>query len=713
MKLYRPKIGVGPKTWMALSVIFWVPIVGLAAVLFFFFKSIVYEETLGSINIHLKGAEGVFSERRQVVESLAAEAAGRQEVRSALAGRDEAALRSVLLELGKRNPFIDIWAFVDDKQRVVARRSGASGDIMRLGDTIPNAITQGDVTSSVELVSTEFLARESRELTERIKDKTAIAQFVVAPVRGGDKVIGALVAGMVLSGDPWLGNAVYERYGIELALFAGEPPEYSFLHATASLPRSTWVIGQPIPEKLNFEISLGRPFSGIVTVDGRENLVAFEPLKDSRNRIIGALGVSMPAKEIEGLVLRTIAKGVAIAALLGLVIAAVVTFFIHADITRPMKLLVEAMEAFGRGEIDISVDLKTGDEFETLGSGFNVMAQGIQRREERLKKHNEVAKLLMSTLNLQELLERILDIVVEVTDSQLGIIYLCENEGGEAVLSPRVRYGTASELKTLKIDSGYPGRAARDMRTFIVATPEGAEAELMELGFAKVTPREVAYIPLSYQEKLLGVLVVGSSGRYSEDEVQLFDYLASQISIALDNAIMHQQIQELSITDALTGLYNRRYLNKRLGEEWARSLRHKEPLSIFLSDVDNFKSVNDTYGHDRGDEVLKHIAATIKKCVRKEDIAARYGGEEFVIVLPDTKGEDARVFAERVAAAVKEHKFEWMGRGVTMSIGIACLPEVKVDSYDDLVQAADQAMYRAKVTGKDRVVVKGADGDDA
>ncbi len=266
-------------------------------------------------------------------------------------------------------------------------------------------------------------------------------------------------------------------------------------------------------------------------------------------------------------------------------------------------------------------------------------------------------------------------------------------------------YGTRTDLPTLGSDEGLPGRALIDREILTVASVGEKPAEIVELGFAKSIPRDVVYIPLLFQDNPLGVLVLGRMKEYGDGERELFNYLGSQISIALDNAILHNRVQEMSITDPLTDLFNRRYLNRRLDEEWARSMRHKTPISIILADVDNFKSVNDTYGHDKGDEVLKSIGKIFKSSVRKEDLVARYGGEEFVAVLTDTDSEQAAILAERLREKAENTKYPWMGRAATLSIGVASFPETKVNNYEQLIQAADQAMYKAKTSGKNRVVI--------
>lgn len=711
MRLFRPKIGVGTKTMIALSIAFWVPISVAAVVLFFLFQTLEYGDKLSAIKLQLKGAKGVFEERIKVSEALLSQVSERPSVKKGFEEKDFSILQKELTELGKKNPYMEILAAIDENLRVVARRNNLKGDFINVGDIVSKSLITGDVLSSTELISKEFLSKEGGDLARFIKEN-GIAQFIVSPVRGANgKITGAIVSGILLTGNPWLGNTVHSKFGVEMAIFGGEPPESSFLHTTSSLPRSSWVRGEVVPKEIGEELALGRAFYGVLEVSGVNNIVAFEPLKDSGNVVIGAIGVSQPSSDLNRLVIWTIGKGIGAAALVGMVISAVITLFISMDIARPLNFLVGAMEEVAKGELNISVDLRTGDQLEKLGTGFNSMVEGIRKREDRLKKHNEVTKLLMSTLDLTELLDSMLKIVVGVTESQMGIVYLYEE--GADILVPTVHWGTKTELKVLKKDEGFPGLAVMEKKTHILTPPSEAVEEVLEMGFAKAMPAEAAYIPLVYQERILGVLVLGSTNKYSDEEISLFDYLASQVSIALDNAIMHQKIQTLSLTDTLTGLYNRRYLNARLEEEWARSIRHNKPLTVLLSDIDNFKSVNDTWGHEKGDEVLKGIAKIVKGNVRKEDLAARYGGEEFVIVLVDTPSAEATKIAEKILGLCRANVQPFMGRAATLSIGVATYPDVKADNYEGLIQAADQAMYKAKISGKDRFVVSGHEKADS
>lgn len=168
---------------------------------------------------------------------------------------------------------------------------------------------------------------------------------------------------------------------------------------------------------------------------------------------------------------------------------------------------------------------------------------------------------------------------------------------------------------------------------------------------------------------------------------------------------------ELAVTDALTGLNNRRYLDNHLNVLFNRSMARGKPLSVLITDIDRFKQVNDTYGHDAGDEVLKEFANRIRSTVRGADLACRYGGEEFVVVMPDTSPEVAAAVAERLRASIEDNSFTLKSAGeelkVTASFGIASR-QSSVLTPDQLMKQADLALYEAKNTGRNRVVAAAA-----
>lgn len=167
----------------------------------------------------------------------------------------------------------------------------------------------------------------------------------------------------------------------------------------------------------------------------------------------------------------------------------------------------------------------------------------------------------------------------------------------------------------------------------------------------------------------------------------------------------NELLKELSNTDPLTRIYNRRYLMEAMEREFERARRRKEPLSLVMIDIDHFKQVNDTYGHQEGDIVLAGAAALIAKAIRGYDICARYGGEEFVVVLPETSLNQALQFADRFRTDVQKIPFGGSLKQltITISLGVATFPSERVDCLDSLFRQADEAMYRAKQKGRNRV----------
>jgi diguanylate cyclase (GGDEF)-like protein len=171
-------------------------------------------------------------------------------------------------------------------------------------------------------------------------------------------------------------------------------------------------------------------------------------------------------------------------------------------------------------------------------------------------------------------------------------------------------------------------------------------------------------------------------------------------------AAKNVQLAEMAITDALTGLYNRRHLDERLDEMFEHSARLHEPLSVAMFDIDHFKMVNDTYGHQAGDIVLAQFAQLLKHAARDIDRIGRYGGEEFMVLLPGTVLDAGVTFAKRARQEVETHQFEYDGGALKCSIsaGVASFPHPKVHTRQQLVKAADDALYVAKATGRNRVV---------
>jgi len=167
------------------------------------------------------------------------------------------------------------------------------------------------------------------------------------------------------------------------------------------------------------------------------------------------------------------------------------------------------------------------------------------------------------------------------------------------------------------------------------------------------------------------------------------------------------RLEKLAITDFLTGIYNIRYFYHRIIEEFNRSERYILPLSCLMLDIDHFKNINDAYGHKIGDIVLQEFSKLLKRFIRKVDVLARYGGEEFIILLPQTSMNGSLAEAERIRTSIKKHKFKSLKNkeGITVSIGISCSPHPEVQTHDDLISLADNALFEAKNRGRDKVII--------
>lgn len=221
----------------------------------------------------------------------------------------------------------------------------------------------------------------------------------------------------------------------------------------------------------------------------------------------------------------------------------------------------------------------------------------------------------------------------------------------------------------------------------------------------------VALLPLIRQNKLIGSLNLASRNpdRFQAGiGTQFLQHLAAVVSACIENARLHEEIKLVGLCDPLTGVNNRRFFDQRIEEEFSKAQRNQSTLACLFIDLDHFKRINDTHGHQVGDVVLKHVAQLLSETLRQGDVLARYGGEEFVVLLTGADQIITLEIAERMRNLVENTPF-WTAQNksvqVTLSVGIAFFQAGQVISVKQLLQKADQAVYAAKLSGRNQIKI--------
>lgn len=305
----------------------------------------------------------------------------------------------------------------------------------------------------------------------------------------------------------------------------------------------------------------------------------------------------------------------------------------------------------------------------------------------------EIALSVNTSIELDEVLPTIATVVQGALEVRKITLYLLEESG--SVARPVVaRFGRdliakdRIEEETVHVKGAPLGDALSTRMPIVLNT----------------SYQSAAYVPLLANGVAVGVLRLEDrlDGQpFSQEEAGLFQTVGSMIAIAINNA----QLYAMAVTDGLTGLYVRRYFDLRMAEEFEQAKRYGREFSLLMFDIDHFKKFNDTHGHQTGDAVLRRFARILKDNTRASDICCRYGGEEMAIILPENTCGDARALAEKLRETVEAFPFEGAGGQslhVTTSIGVAAFGE-SFEAADQLVEAADGALYAAKHAGRNRV----------
>lgn len=377
--------------------------------------------------------------------------------------------------------------------------------------------------------------------------------------------------------------------------------------------------------------------------------------------------------------------------LLALAFAAIASRGLQSQLSEFLR----AARRLAGGDFSAPVPVHGHDEFAMLATEFNLMSEQLAGRLEDLR--TERARLRESirrsgeafaaNLDRDELLKLAMKAAVDAVEAEFGRLSLRQQAGDPLV------------------EAAHENRL--DQASEVVAEAEQGMLKTGQLAKAEADGIFVASAPLGEPGGLpRGVLTVGRRGRaFPDPDLQLLSSLAQQATLALENVELHQEVQRQAVTDKLTGLTNHGRFQEVLGNEMEQVRRYRYPVALIMLDIDNFKQVNDTYGHPQGDQVLQAVARVLGDESRQADWAARYGGEEMALILPHTDLEGAYAIAERVRTAVEALRVPVLGEDeilrVTASLGVAATAD---GDKSALIAEADAALYRAKRGGKNRTV---------
>ncbi len=319
---------------------------------------------------------------------------------------------------------------------------------------------------------------------------------------------------------------------------------------------------------------------------------------------------------------------------------------------------------------------------------------------------NEISKLNTLSEDCGITLSSMLTVVAKVIECHVCSVFLIE----EAELFIHVhdqvgrRYFDEARRRMLEVALPLmrPGSSPSQIKVSVDSEPSLVREDSQESGSIK----SMLTLELKARGHTIALLALTSKSAdaFNHNVRRLLDIIEYPVSLVVDNARLHEGTRKLAITDGLTRLYNHRHFYELLEQEFQRATRYESKLSLIMIDIDSFKLINDTHGHQVGDEIIMALAGVISREVRDVDIAARYGGEEMAVLLPQTGIRQAKAVAERIRAAVENHDFSLPDRGtVSISLGVAGFPECGASNYTMLVQVADAALYEAKKAGKNCV----------
>jgi diguanylate cyclase (GGDEF)-like protein len=336
----------------------------------------------------------------------------------------------------------------------------------------------------------------------------------------------------------------------------------------------------------------------------------------------------------------------------------------------------------------------------------------LQRKIKELKTLNEVVQAINSSLEPKAIFQTIMDKTADVIKAEAWSVLLLDPKTNELVFEAAAGEAGQKLLGLrIKVGQGVAGWVAQHNKSLVVA--DVAKDPRFYSGMDKKTKfvtKSILCVPMRHRNQFMGVVeVINKIGGepFNQDDLEVFENLVAHIAIALENANVYAKMEQTSLTDDLTKLYNIRYGNQFLDTYLSKPTQRQSKLSLIFLDIDYFKLVDDNYGHLVGSETLKLIGDRIRRSIRDKDVAVRYGGDEYMVILPGTDKETAAYIADRIRQEISREPFPAAGKKtfhVSVTLGVATYPD-DARNRDELIGAADRAMYNGKTTGRNKVVL--------
>ncbi len=374
-----------------------------------------------------------------------------------------------------------------------------------------------------------------------------------------------------------------------------------------------------------------------------------------------------------------------------------VPLMVREEVVGVLDCQSDKLDAFDQETIDLLTLFSTQASIALQNAELYTLER---RKATQLEAVNAIARQSTAVLELSELMEKVCGVIVQSFDVDQVAILLKEEDR----LALRAHAGRLTMVlplgSVLPPGAGLGGRALLTGKTVL---ENNVAAVIGYVPGAKETAAEMC-IPLIAFGETLGVLALDSAtvGAFREEDVPTLESVADMCATAIQNAHYYERVRQMAYLDGLTGIFNRRFFELRIMQEIERANRYQLSLSVIMMDIDHFKRINDEFGHLLGDEVLKQISRLFTQHLRKPDVLCRFGGEEFAVLLPETTVQNALAVGEKLRQMVGGYPFAGIPRSVTFSAGVAEFPR-HGRTRDELMQAADAALYASKQAGRDRV----------